>query len=136
MEICVQLGAHRVRQRFGLWLEAIPKRELGTSAAPYFVSHPASPFAPLQHRASKWWRLTPFVYSVLASLVLTNPSPSARQLSFELKRRFFIQSFRLLYCKLLFHYFCFTLIKNIFVIIKPITINNFDWRKFLWVSFQ
>ena len=30
-----------------------PKRELGTSAAPYFVSHPASPFAPLQHRASK-----------------------------------------------------------------------------------
>ena len=42
------------RQRFGLWLEAIPKRELGTSAAPYFVSHPASPFAPLQHRASKW----------------------------------------------------------------------------------
>ena len=66
-------------QRFGLWLEAIPKRELGTRAAPYFVSHPASPLAPLQHRASKWWRLTPFVYSVLASLVLTNPSPSAKR---------------------------------------------------------
>ena len=43
-----------LRQRFGHRPKAIQKREFGASAAPYFVSHFASPFAPLRLRAPKW----------------------------------------------------------------------------------